>query len=221
MFDDLSRKAEAVVGIGRGRHTRHAATSARRRQPDNADVQLANSGWRLIMTYDAQWFWIVIMHCLLFGTLAQAIAASGSENIAAPSSVPSAAEVPGLFVQQVRVLGNTVLSNKTIADIVAPFIGRFLTADDLETIRYRLTQAYISRGYVNSGVILPDQTVENGVVSYRAIEGKLTGIDITGTTWLSPDYVRSRLKRGVKSPSTHSTSSTASRLFCRIQTSRR
>jgi hemolysin activation/secretion protein len=105
-----------------------------------------------------------------------------------------------IFVRQIRVTGNTALSDQTIAEIASPFTQRYLDSADLETLRYQLTQAYVSRGYVNSGVVLPDQTVENGAVIYEVVEGRLSGIDITGTKALSPEYVRSRLQRGVTSP---------------------
>lgn len=116
--------------------------------------------------------------------------------------MPAAVPMPTsrIFVRQIRIIGNTALPESTIAEIATPFTQRFVDAADLETLRNRLTEAYVSRGYINSGVILPDQTVENGVVTYQVIEGRLTGIDITGTKALSPDYVRSRLQRGITSP---------------------
>jgi hemolysin activation/secretion protein len=107
---------------------------------------------------------------------------------------------PRIFVRQIRVAGNTALPEKIIAEIAAPFTQRFVDAADLETLRYRLTEAYVSRGYVNSGVVLPNQTVQDGIVTYQVIEGRLTGIDVTGTKALSPDYVSSRLQRGITSP---------------------
>jgi hemolysin activation/secretion protein len=145
-------------------------------------------------------FRLVLLGGLLFGGPTFATAASISDTAIAASAVHQSARTPNLFVRQIHVVGNTVLSNETISGIAAPFVGRFLDADELETLRYRLTEAYVSRGYVNSGVILPNQTVENGVVSFQAVEGKLAGIDVTGTNWLSPNYVRSRLERGLTSP---------------------
>jgi hemolysin activation/secretion protein len=144
------------------------------------------------------WLPTAVAGCFLFGAPTPAIAAS-APDLAIPSN-PEPAATPRIFVREIRVVGNTVLSSETVSKLVAPFVGRFLDANDLETLRYRLTQEYVSRGYVNSGVVLPDQTAKDGLVSYQVIEGKLTGIDITGTKWLSPDYVRSRLEQGLTSP---------------------
>jgi hemolysin activation/secretion protein len=54
-----------------------------------------------------------------------------------------------------------------------------LTADNLETMRGCLTQAYVACGYVNSSVVLPDQDANGGVIKYRCNEGKLSKVNIT------------------------------------------
>jgi hemolysin activation/secretion protein len=48
--------------------------------------------------------------------------------------------------------------------------------------------------------VLPDQRIENGVVIYRVVEGRLTDIEVTGTDWLRPGYVRDRLARAAGPP---------------------
>ncbi len=93
-----------------------------------------------------------------------------------------------------------MLPDAVITQITAPFIDRELSAADLEELRDRLTRAYVSRGYINSGAVLPDQRFENGELTYRVVEGRLTEINVTGTVWLSPRYVRERLARSIDFP---------------------
>jgi hemolysin activation/secretion protein len=123
-----------------------------------------------------------------------------SPSVSAPPVVSILSEPARVLVRRVRIIGNTVLPEDVISSITAPFLGRELDFNDLEAMRYRLTQAYVDRGYINSGAVLPDQTVEDGVVTFRIVEGRLTGIDVTGTDWLSPGYVRNRLERGTGPP---------------------
>ncbi len=85
-----------------------------------------------------------------------------------------------IFVREVRVVGNTVLPPEEIAAAAAPYLNRELTAEDLEALRVTLTLLYINRGYINSGAILPDQTITEGTVTYQIIEGRLTEIDVEG-----------------------------------------
>ena len=69
--------------------------------------------------------------------------------------------------------------------------GREVSAADLETLRDRLTLAYVQRGYVNSGVVLPDQAIDDGLVTFQAVEGRLSEIIVTAV--LDKD-VRAHLK---------------------------
>ena len=63
-----------------------------------------------------------------------------------------------------------------------------------------MTVAYVERGYITSGAVLPDQRVSDGLVLFRIVEGAVTRIDVTGTKALDPDYVRDRLQRGIDRP---------------------
>jgi len=44
------------------------------------------------------------------------------------------------------------------------------------------------------------QTVANGIVEIRVVEGSLEGIEVEGTRRLNPNYVRSRVKLGAGTP---------------------
>ena len=105
-----------------------------------------------------------------------------------------------IFVREVRVVGNTVLPPEEIAAAAAPYLNRELTAEDLEALRVTLTLLYINRGYINSGAILPDQTITEGTVTYQIIEGRLTEIDVEGNRWFRKGYLRSRLALGTGPP---------------------
>ena len=54
------------------------------------------------------------------------------------------------------------------------------------SLRVTLTRLYVDGGYVNSGVLLPDQEIKEGIVMYRAVEGSLTRVELVG----DPECVR-------------------------------
>jgi hemolysin activation/secretion protein len=114
--------------------------------------------------------------------------------------VPRLSQEPGLFLREVRFHGNTVLSEQELARITAGFVGRLVSAEDLQELRYRLTERYIESGYINSGAVLPDQDVVDGVVTYRIIEGQLSGIAVTGNEGLRESYISDRLALGAGPP---------------------
>ena len=65
--------------------------------------------------------------------------------------------------------------------------------EDLEALRLALTRHYITRGYVNSGAIIPDQTVTDGVLTLQVIEGQLNRIEVEGNRWFRDSYFQKRL----------------------------
>jgi hemolysin activation/secretion protein len=110
-----------------------------------------------------------------------------------PPEAERAPTVLRVMVRKIRITGNTVIPTAELESIAAPFENRELTNTDLEELRQRLTQHYISRGYINSGAVIPDQKVENGVVDIRLIEGRLTRTDVEGTVHFDKDYFSDRI----------------------------
>jgi hemolysin activation/secretion protein len=103
-------------------------------------------------------------------------------------------------VRQILVTGSTVFSEQELATVTAPFINRTVTSEDLEALRLTLTRLYIDNGYINSGAILPDQTVTDGVMRFDIIEGELTSVTVTGNRWFRAGYLRKRLTLDVEPP---------------------
>lgn len=79
-------------------------------------------------------------------------------------------------------------------------MGRDVTQEDLAALRQALTLKYVNAGYINSGALLPDQQVVDGVVEYRIVEGRLSGITVTGNERMQGDYIADRLALGGAAP---------------------
>ncbi|HEY1259780.1 MAG TPA: ShlB/FhaC/HecB family hemolysin secretion/activation protein [Stellaceae bacterium] len=118
----------------------------------------------------------------------------------AAATAPAANAGPRFVLRDVKIEGNTVLDPAVIREVVAPYLGKPVGSGDLEEIRRKFTRLFIDRGYVNSGAVLPDQNVANGVVTYRFVEGRASEIDITGTDHFKPEYFRSRLAHAAAPP---------------------
>lgn len=103
-------------------------------------------------------------------------------------------------VKRIKLTGNTVFSDAELAPLVAPYEGRELTSGDLQTLRRTLTLYYINQGHINSGAVIPDQQVKDGVIKIVIIEGRLTDVEVSGNTWLRDSYVRNRLSLGSDKP---------------------
>jgi hemolysin activation/secretion protein len=120
-----------------------------------------------------------------------------------PAPVPrEKAGIPPVraFIREIRVIGSTVFSTEELATVTAPYQNRELTTEDLEALRIALTLLYINRGYVNSGAILPDQTIADGVVTFRIIEGELTQVELEGNRWFRSSYLQKRFSLAAGPP---------------------
>ena len=105
-----------------------------------------------------------------------------------------------VFIKEIRVVGNTVFSQEELAKVTSPYVSRDVTTEDLEELRRALTLLYVNKGFVNSGAVLPDQTVQDGVVTIQIIEGELSDIEIEGTKNFLPFYIRKRVELSAGPP---------------------
>ncbi len=101
-----------------------------------------------------------------------------------------------VFVREIKIRGSTVFSKEELAEIASPYTNRELTNEDIESLRLALTLLYVSNGYLNSGAVIPDQTVSDGVIVFDITEGELTRIDLEGNKWFRDGYIRKRLALG-------------------------
>jgi hemolysin activation/secretion protein len=105
-----------------------------------------------------------------------------------------------VFVRQIQVTGSTVFSEAELAAVTAPYVDRAVTSEELEELRLALTRLYIAKDYINSGAILPDQTVVDGVIRFDIIEGELSSVTVAGNRWFRQGYLRRRLTLDVEPP---------------------
>jgi hemolysin activation/secretion protein len=124
-----------------------------------------------------------------------------------PPSAPITPDepLPGNFpqtivVERFEVLGSTVFSSEELALATAEFTKRPISLTEVYQARSKITELYVSNGYITSGAYIPPQTIQSGVVKIQVVEGKLEDIKVTGTRRLNPNYVRSRLAIATSQP---------------------
>ncbi|MEB3362155.1 MAG: ShlB/FhaC/HecB family hemolysin secretion/activation protein [Synechococcaceae cyanobacterium] len=117
-----------------------------------------------------------------------------------PGAAPAATR---LKVSGFRLVGNTVFSNQELLAAIAKSydqkkidLSQPLSFSDLNEARQAITQFYIDKGYTTSGAYIPTQTIADGVVEIRILEGRLGDLTVDVKKGrLRPGYVRSRILR--------------------------
>jgi hemolysin activation/secretion protein len=103
-------------------------------------------------------------------------------------------------VERYEVSGATVLGTAELDAIVAPYRGRDVTWSDLAAMRDAITLAYVKRGYVSSGAVIPDQTIENGIVRVEIVEGTVGKINVETDGRYRTSTLAHRLERVASGP---------------------
>ena len=105
-----------------------------------------------------------------------------------------------VYVKEIRLTGNTIFTRAELSPILGQYENREIYNEELQALRQALTVYYVERGYINSGAVIPDQEVRDGVIEIQIVEGQLTEINVTGDAHLNSRYVSRRLELGAGPP---------------------
>ena len=105
-----------------------------------------------------------------------------------------------IVVKNFNVVGSSIFSDRELSQAVKDYENRPLTLPELFQARSVITKLYTDKGYVNSGAYIPPQELDNGTVKIAVLEGKLEGINVSGTERLTPKYISSRIETAAGKP---------------------
>jgi hemolysin activation/secretion protein len=114
-----------------------------------------------------------------------------------PSAPPPS---PQVFVKDFRFEGNHAFASDTLAQVIEKYRGRSVTTDELEEARQALTLFYVNHGFINSGAVLPDQDLKDGIVHFQIVEGTLTSVNVHGNHWFQSWWLRNEVRLAAGTP---------------------
>jgi hemolysin activation/secretion protein len=92
-----------------------------------------------------------------------------------------------------NVEGNTILAQDKIDAILGKYKGAAFQFKDADQARLELEKAYHAAGYPTVLVNLPEQTIEQGIVTLQVIEASLLEIKVTGQQYYSKYRILEKL----------------------------
>ena len=124
---------------------------------------------------------------MLIASWMGALALAGSARAQEPppgSAEKATAEARNHFdIQEIRVLNNSVLSNRQIESAIYPHLGPNRSFDDVQAARADLEKAYRDAGYSTVYVDIPEQGVDTGIIRLAVTEGRLERVTVRGTRY--------------------------------------
>ena len=91
------------------------------------------------------------------------------------------------------VEGNSVLAAIEIERAVYPSLGPGKTAADVEKARAALEAAYQQSGYLSVSVVVPEQSVADGIIRLQVIEGQVERLKVSGNKYTSRTDLRAEV----------------------------
>lgn len=108
---------------------------------------------------------------------------------AAPASMANVEfELKGVDFTESKFLSKTEL-----AALTAPLVGRRVRFADLQQLVERINGMYATRQMFTATAVLPAQTVREGRVQIKLVEGRLGQVNIKGNEYVSTEFLRSRI----------------------------
>ncbi|MDH5457976.1 MAG: hypothetical protein OEY26_04600, partial [Nitrospinota bacterium] len=101
---------------------------------------------------------------------------------------------PKFIVRKFEVTGNTLIDDATLAPILEVGDGLEVTLGILHLIAQEINSLYAMEGYVLTRAYVPEQEIENGVVTIQVVEGKLGEIEVTGNEKFKEEDIQARLQ---------------------------
>ena len=96
-------------------------------------------------------------------------------------------------ISSYQVSGNTLLEKDAVDQLLTAFTGEQKNFGTVQAALDALQKRFHDLGFKTVAVVLPEQTLEQGVVRLEVIEQKITEIDITGQNHFSEDNIRRSL----------------------------
>ena len=108
--------------------------------------------------------------------------AAPPSQIGVPAPPPNTSQPQGnharFLLKAVRIEGATVFDTADLATALGDMVGRVVSLAEIEAARQTMTRRYVDAGYINSGVLIPQQDASDGTVVFQVIEGRLTAVTV-------------------------------------------
>ena len=98
----------------------------------------------------------------------------------APSEVPEALKGARVALKEVRIDGATAIPNERLQRVARRYVGREITGAEIFELARELTALYREEGYLLSFVVVPPQSLADGRLVLRAVEGYIDNVVVLG-----------------------------------------
>jgi hemolysin activation/secretion protein len=123
--------------------------------------------------------------------------ASRKEKVQGAEDKPFDADAKGITFELKKVTfvpaSSSVLPQEDLDRVMAPYMNRKVTLDDLYALVEDINKLYAEKGFATCRAVLPPQRIHAGEVQIKLLEGKVGNITIQGNEHTRESYIRDRV----------------------------
>ncbi len=95
------------------------------------------------------------------------------------------------FVKDFLIVGNRALNWDVVYEVVKPYKEKYLTLNDLKKLSNEITKLYIKKGFITSRAYIPPQSIDDGIIIIKILEGKVGDVISEGKfNYYSKEFVQ-------------------------------
>ncbi len=111
-----------------------------------------------------------------------------------PEEVIPEDEGEKIMVTTITVEGVTLVPQESVDAIVSQYQGQELSLKGMQKVADLVTDEYRKRGYATSRAYIPPQTIREGVLIIRVVEGLLGSLEIRGNRYFKTSLLQKRIQ---------------------------
>ena len=89
---------------------------------------------------------------------------------------------------------SALLQKPAFAEVMRPFFGKPVTLGGLNDLTRAVINYFREQGFPVVNVVVPQQTVKDGVIQVLAIEARVGRVKVENARWFRPDNIRAEVK---------------------------
>lgn len=97
-------------------------------------------------------------------------------------------------ISTINVEGVTLLTQEEIEKITSSYEGEKLSLKGMQKVADLITDEYRAKGYATSRAYIPPQTIKDGVLLIKVVEGRLGRLSFEGNRYFKTDLLESKVE---------------------------
>lgn len=98
-----------------------------------------------------------------------------------------------ILVKNVVFKGNTKIKTEILQELASDIAGQEVSMNEIKKLTSKITKLYRDKGYLTSIAYVAPQEMDNDTLEITILEGKVGNINIQGTKWAKPSYIKNNI----------------------------